>query len=105
MEYTLFSLLPSVTLSEIYTELSEEQIGGLLDHLIGTLLQLQKHQWPLIGGLRSTEQVGIVTAQVVDETFWQTANVETLWSPDRTVTSLNIQGLYVSYGEFVSAQC
>jgi len=103
-EYTLLSHSQGDTLSEIYSSLGEQQIEQILDQLIDILSQLHEHEWEEIGGLRRTDQGDIVVAQVLDETFWQTPDVEKFWPPSETVTSLNIQGPYSSYVEYISAQ-
>lgn len=102
-EYSLLSCVKGETLSDIYKTLDEEQIGDIIDQLIDILLQLHTHEWDAIGGLNVNAQGEVVLARLVDETFWQAAELE-LWPPTETVASLNIGGPYETYVDYVSAQ-
>jgi hypothetical protein len=41
---------------------------------------------------------------VVDEAFWQVADIEKLWPKDETVATLHVGGPYSTYVEHISAQ-
>ncbi|RMJ09439.1 hypothetical protein CDV36_010927 [Fusarium kuroshium] len=103
-EYTLLSRVQGVTLSDICDTLDDGQILQLLDQLIEILCQLQDHPWEGIGGLVLEEEGQPKLGPIVDETFWQTMDVEALWPEGETVTTLNIRGPFPTYVDFVSAQ-
>ncbi|XMA20796.1 hypothetical protein WAI453_013587 [Rhynchosporium graminicola] len=103
-EYTLLSRVEGMTLSEIYQTLSHQQISQILNQLIDFMTQLHAYEWKSIGGLRLDDHGGLVVGQIVDETFWQNADIEKLWPRGETVTTLNIGGPYPSYIEYISAQ-
>jgi hypothetical protein len=45
-----------------------------------------------------------VLARVLDETFWQVPDIKSFWPQGETVASLNIQGPYETYVDYISAQ-
>ncbi|RYP09304.1 hypothetical protein DL764_001351 [Monosporascus ibericus] len=75
-EYALLSRVDVVTASDLYTTLDDQQIGQVLDQLVNFLSQLHAHRWNAIGGLTLNDRGEAVVGRVVDETFWQTADVD-----------------------------
>lgn len=102
-EYTLLSKVQGVTLSNIYDTLNDDQTAQILDQIIDILNQLHSHTWSGIGGLALNKTGDPVLSQVLDENFWQLPDIDKFW-PGHTITSLNIQGPYGSYAEYISAQ-
>ncbi|KAI1008374.1 hypothetical protein LB504_002029 [Fusarium proliferatum] len=102
-EYTLLSRIPGVTLSDIYGSLSDKQQSDILDQLMDFLTQLQAHEFDGLGGLIVDDQGAVQIGPVVDETFWQVADIEAFWSLFETVESLNIGGPYDTYSDYISA--
>ncbi|CVL05003.1 uncharacterized protein FMAN_12996 [Fusarium mangiferae] len=102
-EYTLFSRIPGVTLSDIYGSLSDKQQNDILDQLMDFLTQLQAHKFDGLGGLIVDDQGAVHIGPVVDETFWQVADIEAFWGLFETVESLNIGGPYDTYSDYMSA--
>ncbi|KAF5970892.1 hypothetical protein FCOIX_10115 [Fusarium coicis] len=80
-EYTLLSRIPGVTLSDIYGSLSDKQQSDILDQLMGFITQLQAHEFDGLGGRGHSGVLG----------------------PFETVQSLNIEGPYNTYGDYMSA--
>lgn len=102
-EYTLLSRSEGETLSDIYTTLNEAEISDIIDQIIDILGQLHDHEWDAIGGLILNGHGEIELGPIVDETFWQSSDLE-LWPDSETVTSLNIAGPYQNYVDYVTAQ-
>lgn len=115
-EYTLLSKAPGVPLSDVYADLTEAQATRILHQLIDYLVELHSFPWDGIGGLALEDdqddgkhhtqhhQSRVVLSQVVDETFWQVADVTRFWSPSETIATLNIQGPYTTYVDLVCAR-
>ncbi len=103
-EYTLLTRIRGVPLSDVYESLDDQQTTWILDQLIDFLSQLQAHPWEGIGGLALGADGESAIAQVVDESFWQAPDVEQFWPLGETVATLNIQGPYRTYVDYVSAQ-
>ncbi|KAK0710702.1 kinase-like domain-containing protein [Lasiosphaeris hirsuta] len=102
-EYTLLSRVNGVTFSDVYDSLDDARMTVVLDQLIDFLVQLHTHSWDGIGGIALNEAGGPALAQVVDENFWQVPDIEQYW-PGETVASLNIQGPFHTYIDYISAQ-
>ncbi|KAI2601963.1 kinase-like protein [Hypoxylon sp. NC1633] len=103
-EYTLMSHVSGQALSDIYQSLSPDQIAHILDELIDFLSQLHAHEFAAIGGLELDSQGLVRVGRMVDETFWQTPDLEKFWAPGETLDSLNLNGPYSTYIDLVSAQ-
>ncbi|KAK0383956.1 hypothetical protein NLU13_8045 [Sarocladium strictum] len=106
-EYTLLRKASGVAMSDVYTELTEEQQLHVLHQLIDYLTELHSFQWDGIGGLvLKDDAVGdaVILSQVVDETFWQTLDVAQFWNPGDSTDSLNIKGPYSTYLDLVCAR-
>ena len=103
-EYTLLSRVQGATLSEIYNFLDNEQINQMIDHLIDILSQLNAHEWTAIGGLHIDDDGEVIVGQVLEETFWQVPDIVQPWPEGETVATLKIEGPYLTYVEYVSAQ-
>jgi len=101
-EYILLSGASGDTLSEIYHLLNDDEIAGILDQPIDILSQLHAIEWSAIGGLRLNSAGSIEVGPVIEETFWQTPDIECYW-PGETIETLNIRGPYFSYVEYISA--
>ncbi|KAF5606678.1 uncharacterized protein FSUBG_5864 [Fusarium subglutinans] len=102
-EYTLLSRVQGVTLSDIYDNLSDEQMNQIFDQLIDVLTQLQSHPWDGIGGLKLDDRGQVQLGPVVDETFWQVPDIEGFWPEGETVATLNIGGPYKTYVDYMVA--
>lgn len=102
-EYTLLTHVPGVTLSDVWQSLDEDEICLIIDQLIDMLAQLHAHEWDAIGGLRINEDGQIVVGPVLEETFWQIPEIESLWPAGESVDTLNIRGPYASYVDYISA--
>ncbi|MCJ1343479.1 hypothetical protein MMC31_001673 [Peltigera leucophlebia] len=102
-EYTLLTHAPGVTLSDIWQSLDEGEIRSIIDQLINILVQLHAHEWNAIGGLRINEDGQIVVGPVLEETFWQVPDIESLWPAGESFNTLNISGPYANYVDYISA--
>jgi hypothetical protein len=85
-------------------DFDDHQTSQILDQLIDFLAQLHMHEWSAIGGLNVKDDGDIVVGQVMDETFWQVPDIEKLWLEGEIVATLNIEGPYSTYVNYISAQ-
>lgn len=95
--YTLLTHAPGVNLSDIWQSLDKGKIRSVIDQLINILVQLQAHEWKAIGGLRINEDGQIVVGPVLEDTFWQIPDIESLWPAGESFNALNISGPYANY--------
>ena len=102
-EYTLLSWVEGATLSKIYHSLNDQQITQIIDQLIDILSQLHAHEWNGIGGLKINNQGVAVIGRVLEESFWQVPDLDK-WPEGETITTLNIEGPYSAYTDYISAQ-
>jgi len=105
-EYVLLSKEEGETLSDIYTELDEQEKVGVVDQLIDFLLELHSFEWNSIGGLvfkEVGEEREIIPGPVLEETFWQVPDIEKFWPLQENLETLNIKGPYSTYVEYISA--
>ncbi|KAF2448988.1 hypothetical protein P171DRAFT_452634 [Karstenula rhodostoma CBS 690.94] len=98
-EYMLLERIPGKSVDKIYDQLDDHAKRYLVSQLTDCLVQLQSHSWAHVGGL-SLEDDKIVPGPVLDETFWQTPDLEMYWGPGDTVQTLNIAGPYKSYTDY-----
>jgi hypothetical protein len=98
-EYMLLECIPGISVDKIYDQLDDRAKGYLVSQLTDYLVQLQSHTWEHVGGLSLVDDK-IVPGPVLDETFWQTPDLEKYWVVGDTVQNLNIEGPYKSYTEY-----
>ncbi|KIJ57294.1 hypothetical protein M422DRAFT_148887 [Sphaerobolus stellatus SS14] len=92
-EFIIQEWIPGDTLSSLYKELSETQLDGI------------------IGGLTVDKKGEIVVGRVLEETFWYEPDIEKYWSakdledgtPPQTIETLNIDGPFNTYVDYISA--
>ncbi|KIJ23271.1 hypothetical protein M422DRAFT_248964 [Sphaerobolus stellatus SS14] len=110
-EFIIQEWIPGDTLSSLYKELSETQLDGIVDQLIDILAELHDHSWDQIGGLTVDKKGEIVVGRVLEETFWYEPDIEKYWSakdledgtPPQTIETLNIDGPFNTYVDYISA--
>lgn len=102
-EYTLLDRVPGVSVDTVYDDLSEPQKQSLLRQLLDIVEQLDQLKWDFIGGLAIDDQGHIHPGPVVEETFWQTADIVQHWGPTESVSTLNIAGPYPDFVSYSNA--
>ena len=102
-EYILLSCASGQSISDIYESLTEEQVSAITDQLIDVLVQLHAHEWSAIGGLHFDDAGNVGLGPVLEETFWQVPDIAKYWPAGETVDTLNINGLFKTYVEYISA--
>lgn len=102
-EYILLSRAPGDPLSEIYQSLDDAQISDIIDQLIDILVQLHAVEWKAIGGLTFDHKGDITVGPVLEETFWHVPEIQRFWPPSETMATLNIEGPYPTYVDYISA--
>ncbi|KAI1459988.1 kinase-like domain-containing protein [Annulohypoxylon moriforme] len=104
-EYSLLARVPGETLSDIWQELDDKQMNGILDQLANILAELHSIDVEEIGGV--VPEIGQddnwQMGRVIDETFWANPQI-TLWPSGETIDSLNIGGPFETYSDYISAQ-
>jgi hypothetical protein len=102
-EYILLSRAPGDPLSEIYQSLDDAQISDIIDQFIDILVQLHAVEWKAIGGLTFNHKGDIIVGPVLEETFWHVPEIQRFWPPSETMATLNIEGPYLTYVDYISA--
>ncbi|RFU35763.1 hypothetical protein B7463_g540, partial [Scytalidium lignicola] len=102
-EYIILSRARGETLSEIYQSLGNEKMISIIDQLIDILHQLHAVDWNYIGGLKFNETGEIVPGPVLEENFWYPPDIQQFWPPGETMSTLNIEGPYPTYVDYISA--
>lgn len=101
-EFMLLERAPGISVDKIYEQLDDKAKRYLVAQLTDYLIQLQSHHWTHVGGLSLVDD-DIIPGPVLDETFWQTPDLDKYWGPLDTVQTLNIAGPYKSYADYGSA--
>ncbi|KAL1606491.1 hypothetical protein SLS60_003895 [Paraconiothyrium brasiliense] len=101
-EFMLLERVPGISVDQIYDQLDNRAKHYLISQLSRYLGQLQAHTWDHVGGLSIVDDK-VVPGPVLDETFWQTSDIEKYWGASETVESLNIAGPYKSYTDYAIA--
>lgn len=102
-EFSLLERVPGKGLHEIYDHLSQEQLEGIVDQIIDILEQLHQKSWNNVGGLAfAPSSHAVVPGRVLEETFWQAPDAARYFQSE-SVDTLNIQGPYDSYTEYIAA--
>jgi len=104
-EFTLLEKAPGISVDKVYDRLSEGQKWRMVEQLVEYIIQLHKLAWPhpFVGGLVPAPSVDnpqldtaatddeTVTGLPIEETFWQTPDIDKFWPPlgSETLYSLN----------------
>ncbi|GLA92876.1 hypothetical protein AtubIFM61612_007982 [Aspergillus tubingensis] len=96
-EFTLLERVPGVSVAEVYEGLDEGRKRSLVEQVAGFVAELHGKPWEggYVGGLQLAAQEGddgdeIVRGPPIEETYWQTQDVETYWAGmGETLETLN----------------
>ncbi|PYH73247.1 aminoglycoside phosphotransferase family protein [Aspergillus vadensis CBS 113365] len=117
-EFTLLERVPGVSVAEVYEGLDEGRKRRLVEQVAGFVAELHGKPWEggYVGGLQLGARGGdddgeegvekeIVRGPPIEETYWQTQDVETYWSGcgmEETLETLNPfkSDGYASYTEY-----
>ncbi|KAF2491328.1 hypothetical protein BU16DRAFT_574502 [Lophium mytilinum] len=100
-EYTILTRAVGNTLDVEWPHLDENLRMTVLDAFADYLAELHAVEWQHIGGLRIVDGK-IVSGPVLEESFWQVPDIARIW-PRESVESLNIQGPFSTYVEYITA--
>ncbi|KAF2811923.1 uncharacterized protein BDZ99DRAFT_461875 [Mytilinidion resinicola] len=100
-EYTILTRAVGNTLDAEWPHLEEKQRMTVLDTFADYLAELHAVEWHHIGGLRIVDGK-IVPGPVLEDSFWQVPDIARIW-PRESVESLNIQGPFSTYVEYITA--
>ena len=102
-EFTILERVEGRSVDQMYDELGDEQKSWLVEQLTDVVLELNRHEWKHVGGLRVDEDGRIVPGPVLEDTFWMEPDIDKYWGPEETIDTLNPSGLYDSHAAYIAA--
>lgn len=102
-EFTLLERVEGRSVDGMYDEMGEKEKMWLVSQLTDAVIELNRHEWKHVGGLRFNDQGEIVPGPVLEDTFWMAPDIEKFWGPGESVETLNPSGPYNSHAEYLSA--
>ncbi|KAK5988936.1 hypothetical protein PT974_10434 [Cladobotryum mycophilum] len=105
-EFTLLEKARGTSVDRMYPTLDEEAKLRLVRQLTDVLVEMNRHEWHHVGGLRLNgdgdgDGDGVVPGPVLEDTFWFAPDIADMWPEGESIDSLNPGGPYDSHSDFV----
>lgn len=102
-EFTLLERAPGQSVDVLYPAMGDEAKEALVQQLTDVLVELNRHEWNHVGGLRIADDGAVVPGPVLEDTFWMAPDIAEHWGDGETLETLNPTGPYDSHAALVAA--
>jgi aminoglycoside phosphotransferase (APT) family kinase protein len=110
-EYMIMTKEVGVSGDKLYTRLKKnaDEMNRVLDQIADIVLELEEKEWEFIGGLSLQKSISTMSKQetitsgpLLEEFLWQVPEIQKLWPDGETYDTVNTQGPFKSYVEYIT---